>query len=76
MKIQLTRVDQVTAALLQHFDGLCPRAADLLDNQINVLRVNTGLVHGSIIFRSLKFGDVIVVLGLLLLSLQSGRTGS
>ena len=56
-----TGVDEIAAALLQHLDGFCARAVDLLHDEVDVLGVDARLVHGLLVLGLLKLGDVIVV---------------
>lgn len=54
-----TSVDQIASTLFEYLDGLGPRAADLLNNKLDILGVNTSFVNGALLLDSLKLGDVV-----------------
>ena len=66
MKIQIqivrTGIDEITTALFQYPDGFCSGAVDLLHDELDILRLNTGLIHRTIFFRRLELRDLIVVI--------------
>ncbi len=59
-----TRVDQIASTFLQYPYRLRARAANLLDDKLDVLGVNTGLIHVAVLLNRLELGDVIVIGGL------------
>lgn len=59
-----TRIDQIASALLQYPYRLRARAANLLDDKLDVLGVDTGLIDVAVLLNRLELGDVIIISGL------------